>query len=217
MKVSPKKLKISITALLAVTMFTSCGMSDELKKTVYEKQIEICQAGIDELESKKTSIPAVVFNYFFTTTKPKKINLIGMSENELSSMKINDSRSFSPVDQTVTDTIGNTYDYKNSYIMGYNRSYATYYLGGAYTTLSGEIVVPDSFQSNDIGHFTITIREKESQQEIIIYASHDITRQTLAISLDKESIDLSKAEWITFKFNSDYSSSVCLHDIRLYK
>lgn len=140
---------------------------------------------------------------------------------ELSSLTISDSKDYSLISgqSIVKDSVGNTYTTGNLFTLDSCRwdytftdeSFATYYLGGKYSTLTLNLAV-----YNDGGNTSscITIYGDDNK---VLYTTGDVGRQFAPKELE---LDVSGLEWITFRISeNDYRGHIVwlIADPLLYK
>lgn len=121
-------------------------------------------------------------------------------EIELSSLSISDQHFYEHITDTklVKDTVGNTYTTGNLFAIGSGGSYtgqkkppfATYYLGGKYSTLTLDIAIYADGGASE-AYFIIHDENNKS-----LYQTDYINRQ---FAPQKLTLDVTGIEWLTFK------------------
>ena len=122
------------------------------------------------------------------------------NEVELCSMSVTDSHFYNHINEAklVKDTVGNIHTTGNLFALGSGGSYtgqkkppfATYYLGGQYSTLTLNIAI-DANSGSSEAYFMIY-----DENDNILYQTDYIGRQFAPQQLN---LDVSGMEWITFK------------------
>lgn len=138
----------------------------------------------------------------FTKIQQKISEIRDNAPIKLSKLKITSSRFFNVQDsKSLVDTVGNSYPSGNlftAYAEGESKyGYASFYLGGKYTGLTGTIAVSD--ESEDVGlEGWIEIYSIIGEDYTRLYQSPTLNRMTAPIELPE--INLSHADWIEIRY-----------------
>lgn len=160
-------------------------------------------------KSRNTATTAVVETVKKTTktTKAEQEDAIEISDVEqeteppteaqpavtyLDSLKVAESNHYNEDESNAIDTIGNTYTSHvlSIGIVGYysdEDTYAMYYLGGKYKTLSGTIAVNDKSRDNGKGEVSILCDDN------VVYTTGAVSRATAPVEF---SVNIENCQWL---------------------
>lgn len=120
---------------------------------------------------------------------------------KLGEMTAGDSSHFEEAKEVQKDTVGNSYSPDNTFLLEATRKeshgFASFYLGGEYSTMGGVIAVSDKSSKNDQNPYAarFEVRGKtKSGGESVLWSSGLLTRTTAPVVLPD--IDVSGIEWL---------------------
>lgn len=153
-----------------------------------------------------------------------KINDINNNQPiKLSDLKISASRFFGQnQDKPIEDTVGNRYSAGNSFITyaegESNYGYATFYLGGEYTSLNGIVAVSDESENRSDTQLKgwVEIGTKNGDNFNPLWSSQTLSRMTSTEEIPE--LDITDAEWLEIRYynNSEYwSLAAGYHSLRV--
>lgn len=176
----------------------------------YDAAIEILNEG-----------KAVVYNDQMLNDKINDIN--NNQPIKLSDLKSSASRFFDQnQDRPIEDTVGNKYTTGNSFVTyaegesGYG--YATFYLGGKYTSLNGIVAVSDESENRSDTQLEgwIEIGTKNGDEFNSLWSSQMLSRTTSQIEVPE--LNITDAEWLEIRYYNNgeyYSLAGGYHSLRV--